>query len=184
LKKGFQMNAKRSWGFRIVVHFLFSVAVAMTALGIGRPAVGGTMDIDLDFSASQSLWEGGSGGERDWSGSFGETAGISYNVRAFTASVSAGVNGSLKVQHPDVLPPDTAASIKLQYLGDLDGGSLDSSFDPGVDVDVFICIVPLRRLSDPRTIPWLIFRPGAGHRLLPAFGSSATASGGQRRRIG
>jgi hypothetical protein len=155
------------------------VSVAITVLGISNAAVAATIGFDLDFSASQSLWQGGPSAGFDVSGSFGGSAGISYEAVADLGTVAASVNGLLEVQHPDVLPPNTAASINFQYVGDFDGGSLASMFGANVSVEAFIPCVLFIPFTDicvhPRTISLLdagfLLNPETG--FTPAIGSPA-----------
>jgi len=176
------MNAHNNLNRGAIFSVLLCLAAATASLQVCRPVSGNSGNFNLDFSASQDLWEAGGGGGRNWNGGFGDAVGISYHVGGTKGTVAANVNGALAVHYPDVLPAETAASINLQYLADLDGGSLASIFDVGIEVDAFIpCIAPNPFGSGclhPRTLPLL----DVGFTLLPdvaftpAFGSPASAS--------
>ncbi len=159
---------------------MFCLAVVLFVLGVCYSAVADTTEFNLDFSANQSLWQGGPTAGFDVGGSFGTVAGIRYEATASTGAVAAKVNGVLQVQHPDVLPRDTVASIELRYDGDLDGGALDSDFGASVSVEAFIpCVVPTPfGCLHPRTVSLLdegfFLNPTTG--FTPALGTPTTVS--------
>ena len=111
------------------------LAGAAFALGFGTKSFSAQTSLNLAFSGSGSVFQGGPAAGFDYSASIGGDIGISFRARANSGTVSAHVNGVLRATFPATVPPNSPAAITLQYIGYGNGGSLASDLGASVNVD-------------------------------------------------
>src|SRR6266849_5434808 len=125
---------------------MFIMAVGAFALGFGTKTFSAQNDFNLAFSASGSAFQGGPAGGFDYSADTGGDIGISYRARANAGTVSAHLNGTLRVGYPATIPPNGPATVSLQFIGTPNGASVASEFGANVNVDAHVafstCVIP------------------------------------------
>jgi hypothetical protein len=95
-------------------------------------------EFPIAFSASQSLFQGGPSAGFDYSGSFGNgSVGINYRAVANSGTVAATVNGTLQTGHPTTVPPNTSATVSLQFVAIPNGGQITSTLGANVNVAAY-----------------------------------------------
>jgi hypothetical protein len=114
-----------------------------------------TSTLDLNFHApTQSFWgPGGSHLNFEKSGTFGTKAGITYEAKASTGTVTADFNGDLSVLYDDQLDGPGTANLDLSFSGDPNGGLLDTLLGASLGVDWFVDV------DIPDEVDWLPWVP-------------------------
>lgn len=111
--------------------------------GTASPALAGPLtfaSFGLDFSTSQSLWQGGPTAGLDEGGRTGGNVGLYYEVRANTGTVNAEQAGTLQASYMSEIPVGSQASIGLQFTGDPNGGTVQSLFGASAEAGLFVDI--------------------------------------------
>jgi len=122
-----------------------TIALAALLMLTTQAAWAGIVFQNTDFSASQSLWGGGASAGFDVSGSVGPTAvGVEYSVKSNSGTVNAQFNGGIRVNHVDSVNVGEQAAIILDFVGDSNGGFLNSIFGAKATAGGYfdICVIP------------------------------------------
>lgn len=126
------------------MHIKRAAAVAVLCAGVAARAhavpIALSSDFALDYSASQSLWQGGPSFGLDSSGRTSGSVGAYYSVQADTGTVNATQNGTLRASYSSETVAGNATNIALQFVGDSMGGFVESRFGASAEAGVFVDI--------------------------------------------